>query len=84
MLYVVIDVQNLFDQPVKKYLRTCNNIRKCVSGPGYNYTNNCLLDYLYFKVFYKTIVVDLCKQKVLVSKLFLLEIWNKMRNVFHY
>ena len=58
----------------KKDLRICDNIQKIASGQGYNYTTGCLLDYLYFKTFYKMIVIDLSKQKALANKLFLLDV----------
>ena len=50
--------KNLFDHPVKNNKVTYENIRN-------DYTIGCLLDYIYFKDFYKMIVVDLSKQQVL-------------------
>ena len=41
--------KNIFDQPVKSYLRKFGNIQKIVTGQGDGYTNSCLLDYPYFK-----------------------------------
>ena len=41
------------------------NIRKIATGKGDDYTTGCLLDYSYFKDYYKTIAVDLSKQQVL-------------------
>ena len=35
------------------------NIRKIATGQGNDYTAGCLLDYIYFKNYYKMIVVDL-------------------------
>ena len=46
---VMIDGQNIFDQPVKNNLRTYNNIRKITIAQGVDYTTGCLLDYPYFK-----------------------------------
>ena len=46
---VMIDGQNLFDQPVKNDIRTYDNIRKIASGQGSDYTTNSLLDYPHFK-----------------------------------
>ena len=46
---VMIDGQNIFDQPVKNNLRTYNNIRKITIDQGVDYTTGCLLDYPYFK-----------------------------------
>ena len=37
------------------------NIRKIATGQGDYYTTGCLLDYIYFKSYYKIIVVDLSK-----------------------
>ena len=41
------------------------NIRKITIGQGDDYTTGCLLDYNYFKKYYKMIAVDLRKQQVL-------------------
>ena len=46
---VMIDGQNIFDQPVKNNLRTYNNIQKITIDQGVDYTTGCLLDYPYFK-----------------------------------
>ena len=46
----MIDGENVFDQPVKKYLRTYDNIQKIATGQGNDYTVGCLLDYPYFKI----------------------------------
>ena len=58
---VVIDGKNVFDQPVKNNLRTCDN-RKFVPGQGDDYTTSCLLDYNDFNNYYKMIAIDLRKQ----------------------
>ena len=34
-----------------------------MTGQGDDYTTSCLLDYVYFKSYYKTIAIDLSKQK---------------------
>ena len=62
---VTIDGKNIFDQPVKNDLRTCDNIQNIVTGQGDNYTSGCLLDYLSFKKYYKLIAIDLSKQQKL-------------------
>ena len=62
---VIIDRQNLFEQPVKNDLRTFDNIRKIAVGRGDDYTTSCLLDYNYFKDYYKMIAIDLSKQEAL-------------------
>ena len=56
----MIDGKNFFDQPV-----TYENIRKITTGQGDDYTTGCLLDYTYFKKYYKIIAIDLSKQQVL-------------------
>ena len=53
------------DQPIKTNKVTYENIRKIATGKGDDYTTGCLLDYLYFKDFYKMIAVDLSKQQAL-------------------
>ena len=50
---VMIDGKNLFDQPVKNNKVTYENIRKIATGQGDDYTTGCLLDYIYFKKYYK-------------------------------
>ena len=59
----MIDGNNFFDQPINNNLKTYNNIRKIATGQGDDYTTGCLLDYTYFKNYYKMIVVDLSKQQ---------------------
>ena len=62
---VMIDGKNFFDQPVKNDKVTYENIRKIATGQGDVYTTGCLLDYTYFKKYYKMIAVDLSKQQAL-------------------
>ena len=62
---VMIDGQNFFDQPIKNDKVTYENIRKIAMGQGDDYTTGCLLDYAYFKKYYKMIGIDLSKQQVL-------------------
>ena len=76
----MIDGQNISNQPVKNILRTYDNIPKISSGQGGGYTGS-LLDYSYFKEYYKMIATDLSKQQAHLrlirkqySKLILLEI----------
>ena len=57
----MIDVQDLFDQPVKNYLIT-HNIQKIATGQADGYATGCLLDYNYFNNYYKMIAIDLSKQ----------------------
>ena len=62
---VMIDGKNVFDQPVKNDKVTYENIRKITIGQGDDYTTGCLLDYTYFKKYYKMIAIDLSKQQAL-------------------
>ena len=59
----MIDGKNFFNQPVKNDKVTYESIRKFATGKGDDYATSCLLDYTYFKKFYKMIAVDLRKQK---------------------
>ena len=63
----MIDRKNLFDQLIKDNKATYENIRKIATGQGDDYTTGCLLDYTYFKKYYKMIAIDLSKQQVLDS-----------------
>ena len=62
----MIDGKKFFDQPVKNNKITNEN-RKIAAGQGDDYTTGCLLDYAYFKDYYKMIVIDLSKQQALDS-----------------
>ena len=62
---VVIDERNFFGQPIRNDLKTYDNIRKIATGQGDGYTTGCLLDYPYFKTYYKLIAIDLSKQQKL-------------------
>ena len=63
----MIDRKNFFNQPVKNDKVTYENITKNTIGQGEYYTTVCLLDYAYFKKYYKTIAIDLSKQQALDS-----------------
>ena len=62
---IMINGENIFDQPIKNNKVTYENIRKIATGQGDDYTNGCLLDYPYFMDSYKMIAVDLSKQQAL-------------------
>ena len=64
---VMIDGKNVFDQPVKNDKVTYENIRKIATGRGDDNMASCLLDYTYFKKYYKMIAIDLSKQQALDS-----------------
>ena len=59
----MIDCKNLLDQPMNSNLKTYENIRKIATGQGDDYTTGCLLDYSYFKDYYKMTAVDLSNNK---------------------
>ena len=62
---VMINGENVFDQPIKNNKVTYENIRKIATSQGDNYTSGCLLDCSYYKDSYKMIAVDLSKQQAL-------------------
>ena len=67
---VVIDSRNLFNnlinnKIIKNYLKTNDNIRKTATGQGDDYITGCLLDYPFFKKYYKLIAMDLSQQQTL-------------------
>ena len=61
----MIDGKTFFDQPVKNDKIMYENITKVATGQGDDYTTGCLLDYIYFKNYYKMIAIDLSKQQAL-------------------
>ena len=61
----MIDGKNFFDQSINNMIKTYENIRKITIGQGDDYTTGCLLDYTYFKKYYKMIAIDLSKQQAL-------------------
>ena len=63
--YVMIDGENVFDQPIKNNKVTYENTRKIATGQGDSYTTGYLLDYSYFKYSYEMIAVDLSKKPIL-------------------
>ena len=46
---IMINGENVFDQPIKNNKVTYENIRNIVTSQGDDYTTGCLLDYPYFK-----------------------------------
>ena len=58
---VMIDGQNILDQPVKNYMRRYDNIQKIATGQGDKYSTGYLVGYPYFNVHNKLIAVDLSK-----------------------
>ena len=62
---IMIDGRNFFDHPIKIDLKTYDNIRKISTGQCDDYTDGWILDYPYFKNYYKLIAIDLSKQQKL-------------------
>ena len=62
---IMINGENLFDQPIKNNKVTYENIRTIATDQGDDHTNGCLLDYSYFMDTDKMIAVDLSKQQAL-------------------
>ena len=62
---IMINGENVFDQPIKNNKVTYENIRKTATDQGDDYTTGCLLDYSYFADTYKMIPVDLSKKQAL-------------------
>ena len=62
---VMIDGRNFFDQPINNDLKTYDNIRRIAAGQVDDYMVGCLLDYPYFKKYYKLITIDLSKEQKL-------------------
>ena len=52
---IMINRENVFDQPIKNNKVTYVNIRKIATGQGDDYTTGCLLNYQYIKDYYKMI-----------------------------
>ena len=57
----MIDEKNVFNQSVKNDLRTFESNQKIAISPGDDYTIGCLLDYIYFKNYYKMITINSSK-----------------------
>ena len=86
----MLDRQNVFDQPVKNNLITYDSIWNIATGQGDDCTTDCLLDYNYYKDYYKMIAIDLSKQQALDANPTTNYFYRKSRlrsrcnNVFHY
>ena len=65
----MIERKNVSDRPVRNDKVTYKNIRKIATGQRDDYTTGCLLDYTYFKKYYKMIATDLSKQQALDADL---------------
>ena len=80
----MIDGKIFLDQPVKTNKIMYENIRKIVTGQSDDYTTGCLLDYIYFKNYYKTISADLSKQQVLQQINFTANIERDVNTRFYF
>ena len=86
----MIDGQNVFDKPARNDLMTYDNIRTIATGQRDDYTTGCLLDYDYFKKYYKMIAIDLSKQQALDTDPKIIQQINftgnleNLSNIFHY
>ena len=63
--YVIIDGKIFYDNPIESNVEKYRELKKVMIGKGEDYTTGSLLDYNYFKEYYKLVAVDLSKQKEL-------------------
>ena len=61
----MINGRIFLDQTIKNNLKSYNNIRKIATGQGDDYPTGYLLDYLYFKKYFKLLAIHLSKQQKL-------------------
>ena len=59
----MIDGKHFLISRKKKDFKSYNKIQKTETGRGYDYINGCLLDYFYFKNYFKVITINLTKQQ---------------------
>ena len=64
----MIDEKKFFDQPVKNDIRIYDNIRKIATVKRDNYTTGSLLDYTYFRKYYKMIAIALQQSFLFLKK----------------
>ena len=62
---VIIDGRNVYDNPIESDIEKYRELKKVMIGKGEDYTTGSLLDFDYFKKHYKSVAVDLSKQKEL-------------------
>ena len=60
---IEIDGWNFYLQPINDLIKQYDEVRKVSTGQGDDYTTGCLLDFAYFKKYYRLIAADLSKQK---------------------
>ena len=56
---VIIDGRNFYYNPIESNIEKYRELKKAMIGKEEDYTTGSLLDYDYFKKYYKLIVVDL-------------------------
>ena len=61
----MIDGQNFFDQTIQNNLRRYDNIWKIATGQADDYATGCLIDYHYFREYFKMVAIGLSKQQAL-------------------
>ena len=54
---VMTDGKKIY-QPINNNFKTYENITKIAAGQGDDHTTGCLLDYIYFRKYYKMIAVN--------------------------
>ena len=59
----MIYLRKFFDEPIKNFIKTFENIQNISSGQRDDWTTGCLLEYKCFKKNYKKIRIDLSKQQ---------------------
>ena len=64
---VMINGRNFFNHPMKNDLKSYDNIKVVEGGQGDDYTTRCLLNYPYFKKYYKLNKIDLTRHKKLYA-----------------
>ena len=64
---VIIDGRNFYDNQIESDIEKYRELKKVMIGKGEYYTTGSLLDYDYFKKYYKLVACDLSKQKELYA-----------------
>ena len=62
---IEIDGRNFYDQSINDLIKQYDALRKILIGQGDDDTTGCLLNFAYFKKYYRLIAGDLSKQKAL-------------------
>ena len=65
---MIVEKKN-FDRKVKNDIRTYDNILQIANFQEDDYANGLLIDYVYFKNYYKMIAIDWSKQQALYADL---------------